>query len=51
MFSHLQNEVERNVAILQQKDEEIQQLLEKMDGQEQVDIDDAVVPTAPLYKQ
>lgn len=46
-----QNEVERNVTILQEKDEELCSVLEKMENSEEVDIDDAVVPTAPLYRQ
>ncbi|XP_070532900.1 tumor susceptibility gene 101 protein-like [Ptychodera flava] len=46
-----QNDVEKNIRLLKEKDEEIQKVLSKMEDQEDVNIDDAVVPTAPLYKQ
>lgn len=46
-----QNEVERNITILNEKNSELQEALEKMEGKEEVDVDEAVVPTAPLYKQ
>ena len=46
-----QNEVERNITLLQEKDEEIKEVLAKMENREEVDIDDAVVPAAPLYRQ
>ncbi|XP_071943411.1 tumor susceptibility gene 101 protein-like isoform X2 [Antedon mediterranea] len=44
-------EVEQNTALLMRKDEEIKQVLNKMEGQQEIDIDEAVVATAPLYKQ
>ena len=46
-----QNEVERNITLLQEKDDEIRDTLSKMEGREDVDIDDIVVPAAPLYRQ
>ena len=47
----VQNEVERNITILQEKDEEISEVVGKMEGKEDVNIDDVVVPAAPLYRQ
>ena len=46
-----QNEVERNITLLQEKEGEMKALISKMENRESVDIDDAVVPTTPLYKQ
>lgn len=47
----LQNEVEKNIRLLREKDEEIKVILDKMENRDEVSIDEAVVPTAPLYKQ
>ncbi|KAJ8343182.1 hypothetical protein SKAU_G00305110 [Synaphobranchus kaupii] len=45
-------EVDRNIDLLKKKDEELSTALEKMENQsENNDIDDVIVPTAPLYKQ
>ncbi|XP_035251569.1 tumor susceptibility gene 101 protein-like [Anguilla anguilla] len=45
-------EVDRNIDLLKKKDEELSAALEKMENQsENNDIDDVIVPTAPLYKQ
>ena len=46
-----QNEVEQNISLLRVKTEEITDVLQKMDNKEEVNIDDAVVPTTPLYRQ
>jgi ESCRT-I complex subunit TSG101 len=46
-----QNDVEENMRQLQQKDEEIREVLTKMESSEEVSIDDAIQPSAPLYKQ
>lgn len=52
MFVHLQAEVDRNIELLKKKDEELSEALEKMENQsENNDIDDVIIPTAPLYKQ
>ena len=48
----LKAEVDRNIDLLKRKDEELSEALEKMENQsENNDIDDVIVPTAPLYKQ
>ena len=50
--SCLQTDVDRNIELLEQKDDEMKATLEKMDNQsEKNDIDDVIVPTAPLYRQ
>jgi ESCRT-I complex subunit TSG101 len=46
-----QNDVERNIRLIQEKDAELKEALSKMENKEEVSIDDAVQPTAPLYKQ
>jgi len=46
-----QNEVEHKITLLQEKNEELLAAIAKMENKEEVDIDEAVVPTAPLYKQ
>ncbi|XP_026123749.1 tumor susceptibility gene 101 protein-like [Carassius auratus] len=45
-------DVDRNTELLKQKDEELTAALRKMENQsENNDIDDVILPTAPLYKQ
>ncbi|XP_055505603.1 tumor susceptibility 101a [Leucoraja erinacea] len=55
MVNHLDQEltdVDKNIDALTKKDEELSVALEKMESQtENNDIDEVVVPTAPLYKQ
>lgn len=54
LFNHFsqQADVDRNIELLKKKDEELSEALEKMENQtENNDIDDIIVPTAPLYKQ
>lgn len=44
--------MDKNIDCLKQKDEELTAALERMQNQsEDSDIDDVIVPTAPLYKQ
>jgi len=43
--------VEENIRQLRQKDEEIRDALSKMESSEEVNIDDVIQPSAPLYKQ
>lgn len=47
----MQNEVEQNITVLQEKTEEVKASLEKLEGKEDLPIDDIVVPAAPLYRQ
>lgn len=44
-------ELDKNVAILQEKEKELQTAVDRLAEQEGVDVDEAVVTTAPLYLQ
>uniref|UniRef100_A0A803J6F4 Tumor susceptibility 101 n=1 Tax=Xenopus tropicalis TaxID=8364 RepID=A0A803J6F4_XENTR len=45
-------EVDKNIETLRKKDEELGVVVEKMESQSEYrDIDEVIVPTAPLYKQ
>ncbi|XP_075423792.1 tumor susceptibility gene 101 protein [Ascaphus truei] len=45
-------EVDKNIETLRRKDEELGGVVEKMESQSEYrDIDEVIVPTAPLYKQ
>ncbi|XP_068929157.1 tumor susceptibility gene 101 protein isoform X2 [Petaurus breviceps papuanus] len=45
-------EVDKNIELLKKKDEELSSALEKMENQsENNDIDEVIIPTAPLYRQ
>lgn len=43
--------MDRNISILTEKTAELRNVVEKSSSQETFDVDEAVVPTAPLYKQ
>ncbi|XP_032519939.1 tumor susceptibility gene 101 protein [Danaus plexippus] len=45
------SELDKNVAILQEKEKELESAVEHLGEQESVDVDEAVVTTAPLYSQ
>jgi len=44
-------ELDQNIKILATKQDEMNDLAEKMETRGEMDVDEAVVPTAPLYKQ
>lgn len=44
-------ELDKNVTILQEKEKELQTAIERLQEQEGIDVDEAVVTTAPLYSQ
>jgi len=46
-----QNVVEENIRQLRQKDDEIRDVLTKIEVSEDVNIDEVIQPSAPLYKQ
>ena len=48
---YLQSEIGANITLLKQKDGEVKDTLSRLENQEQITIDDAVVTTAPLYRQ
>lgn len=45
------SDISANIQLLKQKDGEIKEALARIENQEQISIDDAVVTTAPLYRQ
>jgi ESCRT-I complex subunit TSG101 len=55
MLTRLENEqreVDRNIEILKQKDSELDEMITKMETQtSKFDVDSAIMPIAPLYKQ
>lgn len=44
-------ELDKNVTILQEKEKELHTAIERLEEQEGIDVDEAVVTTAPLYSQ
>ncbi|KAK3605192.1 hypothetical protein CHS0354_013003 [Potamilus streckersoni] len=44
-------EVEGNTQLLRQKDEEVKEALKRLENQDELSIDEAVVTTTPLYRQ
>lgn len=44
-------ELDKNVAILQEKEKELQTAIERLEEHEGIDVDEAVVTTTPLYSQ
>lgn len=51
MYCKSQDEIERNIQILRASNSEVKDTILKMEGKQDGSIDDAVVTTAPLYKQ
>lgn len=54
MVKELENEkveIENNIKLLQDKDQEVKEVLQKLDNQDKLDIDEAIVTTTPLYRQ
>ncbi|XP_028164920.1 tumor susceptibility gene 101 protein [Ostrinia nubilalis] len=45
------SELDKNVVVLQEKEKELQAAVERLAEQEGIDVDEAVVTTAPLYSQ
>ncbi|KAK5642806.1 hypothetical protein RI129_008973 [Pyrocoelia pectoralis] len=46
-----ENDLNKNITILQDKEQELEKAIERLSNQEAIDVDDAVITTAPLYKQ
>ena len=40
-----------NIQLLHQKNEDIEDMLRRMQNKEEISIDDVIVPAAPVYKQ
>ena len=43
--------IESNIVLLKTKDQEVNEALQRMEQNEKVDVDEAVVTTTPLYRQ
>ena len=43
--------IESNIVLLKTKDQEVKEALQRMEQNEKVDVDEAVVTTTPLYRQ
>ncbi|KAF5294148.1 hypothetical protein FQA39_LY13519 [Lamprigera yunnana] len=46
-----ENDLNKNITLLQDKEQEFDKAIERLSNQESIDVDDAVITTAPLYKQ
>lgn len=46
-----QNELDKNITILQDKEQELDKSIAKLANEESIDVDNAVTTTAPLFKQ
>ncbi|XP_018320962.1 tumor susceptibility gene 101 protein isoform X2 [Agrilus planipennis] len=45
------SDLEKNILLLKDKEQELENAIERLSNQESIDVDDAVITTAPLYKQ
>ncbi|XP_075228812.1 tumor susceptibility gene 101 isoform X2 [Lycorma delicatula] len=45
------NELERNITLLKEKEDELDKAISRLSDKEDIDVDEAVTTTAPLYKQ
>lgn len=48
---HFQNDLKANITILEEKEESLKKSLETLEKFDEIDVDEAVTTTAPLYKQ
>ncbi|RZC36857.1 tumor susceptibility gene 101 protein [Asbolus verrucosus] len=46
-----QNDLDKNITLLKDKEQELDKAIERLSNEEEIDVDDAVTTTAPLYKQ
>lgn len=44
-------ELQKNIAVLREKEEELKKSLDSLENAEAIDPDEAVTTTAPLYRQ
>jgi ESCRT-I complex subunit TSG101 len=50
-LEHDETELKKNIQLLQDKDVELTKSLEQLEQNDEIDVDEAVTTTAPLYKQ
>lgn len=48
---YAQTTVESSIIMLEDKSREVKEALQKMEDNDKLDVDEAVVTTAPLYRQ
>lgn len=46
-----EGDLQKNIAVLEDKDAELEKALENLTANEEIDVDEAVITTAPLYRQ
>lgn len=46
-----QSDLDRSITVLKEKEQELDKAIERLNNEEEIDVDDAVTTTAPLYKQ
>jgi ESCRT-I complex subunit TSG101 len=46
-----ETDLKKNIEVLQDKDAELSKTLECLEKSDEIDVDEAVITTAPLYKQ
>jgi ESCRT-I complex subunit TSG101 len=46
-----QSDLDKNITLLKDKEQELDKAIERLSSEEEIDVDDAVTTTAPLYKQ
>ncbi|KAJ3660829.1 hypothetical protein Zmor_005260 [Zophobas morio] len=46
-----QSDLDKNITVLKDKEQELDKAIERLSNEEEIDVDDAVTTTAPLYKQ
>lgn len=46
-----ENELKKNISVLEEKDKELEKSLEVLNKVDGIDVDEAVITTAPLYRQ
>lgn len=51
LFTLLQEELDKNITMLKDKEQELSKATERLSDEDPVDVDEAVTTTAPLYKQ
>lgn len=44
-------ELEKNISVLEDKDSELEKAIDNLTKNEEIDVDEAVITTAPLYRQ
>ncbi|EEZ99668.1 tumor susceptibility gene 101 protein [Tribolium castaneum] len=45
------SDLDKNITLLKDKEQELDKAIERLSNEEEIDVDDAVTTTAPLYKQ